>query len=143
MGGQKGVKQYPVIPAENAGPDVVQYLKNNPQVSGMAWGAGQNDSPINEPRSVIVNPYNIYLKTPHDTNNLIHNERIRHQMDETKWKGKFDITPEQKEWAKTLGAYSTNPEMLKQTIVARLASGEYVPNPTKEEHDASKKFLPR
>jgi hypothetical protein len=132
------VNQYPVISSKDAGVD--EYFKANPQVSGMAWGGGLNGSPKDTPRSVVVNPYNIYLNTPQDTNNLIQNERIRHQMDENKWSGDFEITPEQQKWSQSLGAYANNPEMLKQTIVARLATGEYVPNPTEQQNKAAQSF---
>lgn len=107
----------------------------------MAWGAGLNGSPKDSPRSVIVNPYNIYLKTPQDTNNLIQNERIRHQMDETKWSSDFEITPEQQTWSQSLGEYATNPQKLRETIVARLASNEYVPSPTQQQKQLANTFM--
>ena len=134
-----GVSQYPVISSKDAGVD--EYLKAHPEVSGMAWGAGLNGSSKDSPRSVVVNPYNTYLKTPQDTNNLIQNERIRHQMDETKWNSDFEITPEQQTWSQSLGEYATNPQKLRETIVARLASNEYVPSPTQQQKQLANNFM--
>jgi hypothetical protein len=133
------MEKYPVIEASESGiPD--EWFKSNPDVAGMAWGAGLNGSSKETPRSIIINPYTKNLKNDNAKKTLIENESIRHLMDETKWSGNFTITKEQKEWAKKLGSYKDNPEMLKQTIVARMATGDFVPNPTKEQIEATKKL---
>ena len=137
MGGHS-TNKYPVVPAKDLGLD--EYFKSNPNVSGMAWGGGLNGSDPKEPRVVAINEYSPNLKTPEAKQSLIQNERIRHKMDEDKWKASFSITPEQSEWAKSLGAYANNPEMLKQTIAARLAVGDYVPSPTEEQIKSAKQL---
>lgn len=137
MGGHSATK-YPVVSAKDVGLD--DYFKANPNVAGMAWGGGANGSLPDEPRVVVVNEYSPNLKTPEAKQALIQNERIRHKMQEDKWKAKFEITPQQKEWAKSLGAYANNPEMLKQTITSRIATGDYVPSPTAEQIKSAKQF---
>jgi len=137
MGGHS-TQKYPVVPAKDLGLD--DYFKANPNVAGMAWGGGLNGSDPKEPRVVAVNDYSPNLKTPEAKESLIQNERIRHNMDESKWKATFAITPEQTEWAKSLGAYANNPEMLKQTIASRIATGDYVPSPTDEQVKSAKQF---
>jgi len=89
---------------------------------------------------VVLNPYTTNLPSAQASNSVIRNEQIRHQMDEGKWKGNFASTPEQQTWAQSLGAYATNPEMLKQTIVARMVVGDFVPNPTTEQVNAASQF---
>ena len=137
MGGHSNPK-YPVVSAKDLGLD--DYFKANPNVAGMAWGGGLNGSDPKEPRVVAVNDYSPNLKTPEAKASLIQNERIRHNMDENKWKATFAITPEQTEWAKSLGAYANNPDLLKQTIAARIATGDYVPSPTDEQIQSAKQF---
>lgn len=137
MGGHSSQK-YPVVSAKNLGLD--NYFKSNPNVAGMAWGGGLNGSDPREPRVVAVNDYSPNLKTPEAKNALIQNERIRHKMDEDKWEAVFAITPEQQKWAKSLGEYANNPKMLKQTIVSRIATGDYVPSPTAEQIKSANKF---
>ena len=128
---------YPVVSAADAGLD--PYFKSNPQVSGMAWGGGLNNSDPSIPRSVVLNPYS--KLSPQESNSVIQNEKIRHQMDESKWSSDFEITPEQKIWSKQLGAYATNPQKLRETIVARLASNDYVPSPTNEQKQLANTFM--
>lgn len=133
------MSKYPVVDAKTTGYDA--YLKANPNVAGMAIGGGLNDSAPDSPRQVIVNPYTTNLPTKQAKDSLIMNERIRHKINEDRIVPTFEITPEQKKWASTLGAYATNPAALKETIVARIASGDFVPNPTKEQNEAAKNIL--
>jgi hypothetical protein len=137
MGGHSSQK-YPVVPAKDLGLD--DYFKANPNVAGMAWGGGVNNSDPKQPRVVVINDYSPNLKTQEAKQSLIQNERIRHKMDEDKWKATFEITPEQTEWAKSLGAYANNSDLLKQTITARIATGDYVPSPTAEQIKSAKQF---
>ena len=130
--------KYPVVKASDVGLD--DYFKKNTNVAGMAWGGGLNGSPKEQQRSVVINPYSPNLKNEQAVNSLISNERIRHSMDESQWEGDFDITPEQKKWAKNLGAYANDEKALRQTIVARIASGDRVPNPTKDQLMAAQQF---
>lgn len=142
MGGantQQASGKYPVIKASETGISD-DWFKQNPNVAGMAWGGGLNGSPKDAPRSIVINPYTTNLQNEQSKQALIRNEAIRHQMDETGFKAKFGITPEQQKWAQSLGEYKNNPEMLKQTIVSRMATGDYVPNPTKEQIETAKQF---
>ena len=127
---------YPVISPEEAGVD--QYFQENPQVSGMAWGGGMNGSDPESQRSIVLNPHS--KLSPEQYKGVERNEGIRHQMSESNWSSDFEITPEQQEWSKNLGAYANNPAALRETIIARLASGDSVPTPTDEQKQIANTF---
>lgn len=137
MGGYAN-KKYPVVDAQSLGLD--SYFRSNPEIAGMAWGGGLNGSDPQQKRVVVVNDYSPNLKNLKARESLIQNERIRHKMDESNWKGNFSITPEQTKWAKSLGSYANNPEMLKQTIISRIATDDYVPSPTAEQLKLAQSF---
>lgn len=133
---EQGALKYPVVDAKKYGYD--DYFKSNPQVAGMAIGAGLNESPIEQERSIIVNPYNQYMSDPVKRTGLIEVESARHLMDETKYSPSFEITEKQKEWQKGLGAYANNDEAFKQSIVSRIIGGDDVPDATPEQISEAK-----
>jgi hypothetical protein len=138
MGGSKpsGTE---LLPETNI-PSVDSYFKKNPQVAGMVTGAGANGMPKEMPAGYQINPYNENMKVPANRQAVIANESIRNQMNQTKYAPSFEIPKEQIEWSKGLGAYATNIPALRQTIVARLATGDNVPNATPQEIAEAKKF---
>jgi len=122
---------YPVISAKDAGLD--SYFKKNPNVAGMAWGAGENGSNINDPRSLVVNEYNQYMKDQQKKDGLLKLEAARHVMSEMQYVPDFKITKEQRDWQKTLGAYQNNDNAFKQSLISRILVGENVPGVTPEQ----------
>jgi hypothetical protein len=133
---QVGVKLLP----ETHIASVDNYFKQNPQVAGMVTGAGANGMPQDMPAGYQINPYNTNMAVPANRQSVVANESIRHLMNQTGYAPSFQIPQGQQEWSKTLGAYATNTPALRQTIVARLASGDNVPNATPEEIAEANKF---
>ena len=131
---------YPVTDYEALHPSVQKFLKDNPTVAGMAMGGGENGTDANEPRTIIVNPYNQYMSDPVKREGLIKIESVRHLMGESGYKANFDVTPKQKEWQKTLGAYANNDEAFKNSIVSRLVAHDYVPDATSKQIAEAEKF---
>lgn len=129
---------YPEVDSKKAGLD--DYLKKNQHVAGMAWGGGENGSDPKSQRVVVVNPYNKHMQDPVKRRGLVVIESARHKMSETGYEPKFSLTPEQQEWRKGLGAYSTDDKAFKQSIVSRLMVGDDVPGATKEQHADAKNF---
>ena len=82
-GGTIKLQNYPLVTIKEE-PWANEYFKKNPNVSGMAIGAGMNK--VDGPRRVILNPYGVNMKTDIDRNSVIRNERFRHYMDETNFK---------------------------------------------------------
>jgi hypothetical protein len=108
------------------------YFKKNPKVAGMAWGGGENGSPIDEPRSVVSNPYNSTQSDPQKRNGLYLIEAARHKMSEKKYNPKFPLSQDQKKWQQTFGntPYATNDVALKKSIVSRIIANDTVPGIT-------------
>jgi hypothetical protein len=128
-----------ILPETNI-PSVNEYFKNNPKVAGMVTGAGANGMPQDMPAGYQINPYNKNMKNPAKRQVVIANESIRHLMNQTGYAPSFELPEVQVEWSKGLGEYATNMPALRQTIVARLATGDEVPNATPEEIAEAKKF---
>jgi len=128
-----------ILPETNI-PSVNEYFKNNPKVAGMVTGAGANGMPQDMPAGYQINPYNKYMKDPAKRQVVVANESIRHLMNQTGYAPSFELPAVQVEWSKGLGEYATNMPALRQTIVARLATGDEVPNATPEEIAEAKKF---
>jgi hypothetical protein len=122
-------------PEEKPDKGTLDYFKKNPNVAGMAIGAGLNG--YDGERRVVVNPY--AKLTPEGRKGLIENERIRHFMDETKPQLKFEPTGEQiKSFSGTEYGKPENLDKLKQTIVARILTGDSsVGNVTPEQQMAA------
>jgi hypothetical protein len=129
------VAGYNVVDAKTAGLD--DWFKKNTNTTAMAWGAGLNGSDPESERVIVANPY---TKLNHDAvRQVALNEAIRHKMNEDGFNPSFVVTPEQKGWSKDKGAYATNEPMLKETIIARAATGDSVPKLTQDqEHEAAK-----
>ncbi len=138
---------YPVVSSDAAPTEIRDYLNANPKVAGMAWGGGENGSGADEPRSVIVNESNQYMKDPVRRSGLIMIEAARHKMSEIGYSPTFEITQEQQKWRKELGgAYAKNDDAFRKTIVSRLIVGDDVPSATKTqkaEAEKIRKLLPR
>lgn len=77
------LNSYPEVSLDEE-PWAREYFLNNPNVAGMAIGAGLNG--VSGKRRVIVNPYNEFMKDPIQRKGLLTNERLRHYMDETSFK---------------------------------------------------------
>jgi hypothetical protein len=131
---------YPVTDYEALHPNVQKYLKDNPTVAGMAMGGGENGTDANEPRTIIVNPHNKYMSDPVKRDGLIKIEAVRHLMGESGYKANFAVTPKQKEWQKTLGAYANNDEAFKHSIISRLVAHDDVPDATPEQIAEARRF---
>jgi hypothetical protein len=121
---------YPVKSAKELGLD--EAFRKMPQVAGMAWGGGENNSPVSEPRVVVSNPYNTTQGTPLSRAGLYMIEAARHRMNEQGYKPSFPFSPEQRTWQKSFGdmPYASNDEALKQSIVSRIVAGDAVPGIT-------------
>jgi hypothetical protein len=129
---------YPVMDLQDVGIDD-SYFKNNPEVAGMAWGAGENGSDPASPRVIVPNPYNEYMADPKKRSGLLTIEAARHLMGEKEYKPQFEIPKEQEEWRKGLGAYATNDLAYKQSVISRIIGGDYVPNATIEQYEEAEK----
>ena len=123
-------------PVADANPGVSEYFRQNPGVTGMAWGGGLNGSSPSDPRVVNLNPS---LKGDANRRSVEMNERYRHGMDAMNYAPEFQITPEQREWMRGT-AYGNDDNMLRHTIIARILSGDSVPGLTQEQIAESKQF---
>lgn len=116
-------------PVGNAVGEDLEYFRQNPGVTGMAIGAGLNESPKDAPRTVVLNPF---AKNPDGSpmtdqqkSAVVMNESLRHFMDENKPRLAFEPTPEQvKFFAGTEYGKPENRERLKETIIARILTGD-------------------
>jgi hypothetical protein len=127
-------------PVEEPSGEVLEYLKQNPNVAGMAWGGGENGTDPKSPRSIIVNPFNKFMADPTKREGLIAVEAARHKMSETGYNPTFQITPEQQKWRKGLGAYATDDKAFRQSIISRLMVGDGVPGATAEQKAEAEKM---
>jgi len=125
-------EKYPVVEPDA---ETLDYFKKNPDVAGMAIGAGLNQ--YGGERRVVVNPYSGLSKEGKE--GLILNERLRHFMDETKPQLSFNPTKEQvQSFQGTEYGKPENIGRLKETIVARILTGDAsAGNFTKEQEDAA------
>lgn len=100
-----------------------EYFKTNPHVAGMA----------SESNDVILNPYS----SP-DVNRdaVARNEALRLHMRERGIVPSFEVTPEQSQSFRGT-AYGSNPDAMKQTIAARIYSGD----PSAMATDAQRRWL--
>jgi hypothetical protein len=120
---------YPVKTSEELGLD--EYFKNNPDVAGMAWGGGANDSDPKEPRSVVHNPYNKAMQDETRREALYKLEAGRHLMDEYPV-GDYPIPPELQKWREltfTEGMpYRDDDKVFRETVVSRILAGDSGPD---------------
>lgn len=89
----------------------LEFFKKRPEVAGMAT----------EDNKIILNPYS--KNTKKEQQAVAQNEALRLFMKVTKVLPEFDLTKEQQEFFKGT-EYGTNPEAAKQTILARILSGD-------------------
>lgn len=107
---------------------LVDYMKANPHVAGMAWGAGLNGSYPDSPRSIVVNPFNKMMYLPENRNGLQMIEAVRHKMSETGYKPDFPISPEMQAYRESAyqphEGYRTNDEAFKNSMISRAIVGD-------------------
>ena len=87
------------------------FFKKKPTVAGMAT----------DDNKIILNPYS--KNTPEEQQAVARNEALRLFMNKTKYSPTFDLTDEQKDFFKG-SAYAKNPEAARQTILARILTGD-------------------
>lgn len=114
--------RYPIVSAKDEG--LEEWFKQHPDVTGMAIGAGLNG--IDGPRRIVRNPYSNIITDPDDPRweSLDKIEAIRHYMDETKYVPKFQLSPQQQKYRKTVLKglpYETDDNAFKQSIISRIA----------------------
>lgn len=96
-----------------------EFFRKNPHVAGMA---ADDDK-------VIINPYSPLSWDEKAA--VAYNERARIVMRKSSERPAFDLTPEQ---AKRFGAYSPNQQDVRETVAARILSGDpSAGEPTKEQ----------
>lgn len=111
---------YPIVDPDE---ELLKWFKENPQTTGMQWGAGKNESPIDTPRSIVLNPFSNLSKEQQMA--VAKNEAIRHFIDEKQIIPKFNLTPEQeKAFAGTQYGKIKDKTPLKQSILARILTGD-------------------
>ena len=106
---QSGAFGYPLRAKLFDGED--NYFRENKQVSGMAA----------EDNSIILNPYSPLSKTELDA--VARNEGARLYMRERGITPRFEVTPEQQKFF-VGSTYAENPDAMRQTIAARIMSGD-------------------
>lgn len=131
-------QSYPVVTPD---PESLKYFKDNPEVTGWAFGAGMNDSDPKSPRVVMLNPYSKLTKEQQGY--VVDNERIRHYMDEKNYNPAFKPTKEQSSFFHGTGyGKPENEKFLKQTLVARIITGdETAGNITPEQSEEAYRLL--
>lgn len=119
---------YPVLTPREAGAGVVEYLKNNPHVAGMAMGAGENGSHASDPRTIVVNTHNPLMYLPENRQGLTKIEAARHKMSEVDYDPQFAITPEMQQYRegayKESDPYLRNDRAFKESLVSRQIVGD-------------------
>ena len=105
-----------------------KYFKENPNVGGM----------MTEDNKVIINPYSNL--TDNEKQAVIKNEKIRLNFKENNIVPDIDITEEQRALFKGT-PYENNEDAMKQTIVARIMTGDPSANATKEQTMVANKTL--
>jgi hypothetical protein len=111
---------YPIVKPDEG---LLKWFKENPQTTGMQWGAGKNDSSTDTPRSIVLNPFSNLSKDQQMA--VAKNEAIRHFIDEKQIIPKFNLTPEQeKAFAGTQYGKIKDKTPLKQSILARILTGD-------------------
>lgn len=104
----------------------LEFFKKRPEVAGMAT----------EDNKIILNPYS--QNTKKEQAAVAQNEALRLFMKVTKVSPDFELTKEQQDFFKKT-EYGSNPEAAKQTILARILSGDpSAKNVTPEQIQAAK-----
>jgi len=103
-----------------------KYFKENPTVTGMAA----------EDDKIILNPYSTLTDSEKEA--VMLNEAARVHMRRNFDPPRFELTPEQQE---RLGSYSENVDDIRQTIAARVLSGDpSAGEPTPEQQEYVQKL---
>lgn len=105
-------------------------FRKRPEVAGMAAEDGQ----------VILNPYSKLSKQ--ELGAVAVNEALRLKMRDDDFDPQFQVTSDQVSLFKGT-AYEKNPKAMRQTILARIYSGDPSAMATDEQHEALKKYLGR
>lgn len=105
-----------------------QFFQNRPEVAGMAAEDG----------AVILNPYSKLSTAQKQL--VAKNEALRLKMMDEKFTPEIDITEEQLAFFKGT-EYENNHEAIRQTIFARIYSGDPSAKATKEQKSALNKYL--
>lgn len=109
----------------------LKFFKSRPEVAGMAT----------EDNKIILNPYTKLSKQEQQA--VANNEALRLFMKATKVAPDFKLTPEQTEFFKNT-EYEKDPIAAKQTILARILSGDpSAKNVTAEQQKAAQDLLNR
>ena len=116
----RSILGYPIVEPDE---DLLKWFKENPQTTGMQWGAGKNDSSTDTPRSIVLNPFS---KLSNEQQMAVaKNEAIRNFIDEKNIIPKFNLTPEQeKAFAGTQYGKIQDKTPLKQSVLARILTGD-------------------
>jgi hypothetical protein len=111
-------------------PGEIEFFKKNPKTPGYA--DFQSDS-------VVLNPFSTL--PAEQLTYLIDNESIRLKMNKDKFvPPEFEITPEQKKFFEKT-AYKDNPTAMRQTILARIYSGDPSAMATEEQKQTLSNYL--
>jgi hypothetical protein len=105
-----------------------KFFKERPEVAGMAAEDG----------SVILNPYSSLSKK--ELSAVAQNEALRLKMRDDDFDPKFDLTEDQLKFFKGT-EYEKNPKAMRQTILARIYSGDPSAMATEDQRAALKKYL--
>lgn len=112
-----------LFPGEDA------FFKNRPEITGMAAGDGK----------IILNPYSKLSKQSFFS--VAMNEALRLKMRKDNYNPpKFAITDKQKKFFEGT-EYEDNPKFMRETILARIYSGDPSAMATEEQRSELKKYL--
>ena len=119
----------PIKSAKELGLD--DWFKNNVETSGMVWGGGLNGSSQDTPFSIVVNPYSKHMKDPAKREALYKNEAARILMTEAPVP-QYEISPQLQKWRETTfkegEPYRDDDDMFRETVVARILTGDVGPD---------------
>lgn len=117
---QNKILGYPIVEPDE---ELMKWFKENPNTTGMMWGAGENESPTDTPRSIVLNPFSSLSKEQKMA--VAKNEAIRHWLEENNVDPKFNLTPDQeKAFAGTQYGKIKDKTPLKHSILARILTGD-------------------
>jgi hypothetical protein len=109
-------------------PEEDQFFSDRPEVAGMAA----------EDNAIIINPYSPLPKK--QLGLVAENEALRLKMRQDEFSPNFEVTPDQVKFFEGT-EYADNPTAMKQTILARIYSGDPSAKATPEQKQALKKYL--
>jgi hypothetical protein len=93
----------------------------------MVWGKGHNGSTPDDPISIVVNPHNVYMKTPAKRQALIKLEAARAYMDDNPVSD-YPISPNlqmlRKQWFTEKDPYLNDDKAFRETLISRHLVGD-------------------